>query len=59
MTSIGEDDIHNKIIAEILNLRTDGCTEHNIMEQTQLSHDQLRRIMAEGCYIILKHAAST
>ncbi len=42
-----EDDIHHKIITEILKICTDGCTEQNIMEQTQLSHDQLRRIMAE------------
>jgi len=47
MTSIEGDDIHNKIISEILNLCTDGCTEQNIMEQTRLSHDQLKRIMAE------------
>jgi predicted transcriptional regulator len=52
MTSVkddGEDDndIHHKIITEILKLCTDGCTEQNIMEQTGLSHDQLRRIMAE------------
>jgi predicted transcriptional regulator len=42
-----EEDIHNKIIAEILKICTDGCTEQNIIEQTHLSHDQLRRIMAE------------
>jgi predicted transcriptional regulator len=42
-----DDDIHHKIITEILKICTDGCTEQNIMEQTQLSHDQLRRIMAE------------
>ena len=42
-----EEDIHNKIIAEILKTCTDGCTEQNIIEQTHLSHDQLRRIMAE------------
>ena len=47
MTSIEEDDdIHNKIIAEILKTCTDGCTEQNIIEQTHLSHDHLRRIMA-------------
>ena len=47
MTSIEEDDdIRNKIIAEILKTCTDGCTEQNIIEQTHLSHDQLRRIMA-------------
>jgi predicted transcriptional regulator len=42
-----DDDIHHKIITEILKICTDGCTEQNIMEQTQLSYDQLRRIMAE------------
>jgi predicted transcriptional regulator len=48
MTSIEHgDDIHNKIIAEILKLCTDGCTEQKIMEQTNMSHDQLRGIMAE------------
>jgi hypothetical protein len=32
MTSIEEDDdIHNKIIAEILKTCTDGCTEQNII----------------------------
>jgi predicted transcriptional regulator len=46
MTSIG-DDLHNKIIAEILKICTDGCTEQSIMEQTRLSHDLLRRTMAE------------
>ena len=47
MTSIGDDgdDLHNKIIAEILKICTDACTEQKIVEQTHLSHDQLRRIM--------------
>jgi predicted transcriptional regulator len=45
--TIEEDDIHNKIISEILKICTDGCTEQNIIEQIRLSHDQLRRIMAE------------
>ena len=45
MTSI-DDDVHHKIITEILKLCTDGCTEQNIMEKTHLSHDLLR-IMAE------------
>jgi predicted transcriptional regulator len=40
------EDIHYKIIAEILRICTDGCTEQKIMEQTHLTHDQLRRIMA-------------
>jgi predicted transcriptional regulator len=49
MTSVEDDgeDIHHKIITEILNICTDGRTEQKIMEQTHLSHDQLRRIMAE------------
>ena len=49
MTSVEDDgeDIYHKIITEILNICTDGCTEQKIMEQTHLSHDQLRRIMAE------------
>ena len=42
-----DDDIYHKIITEILKICTDGCTEQNIMEQTHLSHDQLRGIMAE------------
>ena len=42
-----DDDIHHKIITEILKICTEGCTKQNIMEQTQLSHDQLKRIMAE------------
>jgi predicted transcriptional regulator len=47
MTSIEEDDIHHKIIAEILKTCTDGCTKQKVIEKTHLSHDQLRRIMAE------------
>jgi predicted transcriptional regulator len=49
MTSVEDngEDIHHKIITEILKICTDGCTEQEIMEQTRLSHDQLRRIMAE------------
>ncbi|HJT46822.1 MAG TPA: winged helix-turn-helix domain-containing protein [Nitrososphaeraceae archaeon] len=49
MTSVKDDaeDIHHKIITGILNICTDGCTEQKIMEQMQLTHDQLRRIMAE------------
>jgi len=43
----GADDVYNRIIAEILKICTDGCTEEKIIEQTHLSHDQLRRIMAE------------
>lgn len=47
MTSVEGDDLHNKIIVEILKICTDGCTEQSIMEQTRLSHDLLRRTMAE------------
>jgi predicted transcriptional regulator len=50
MASIEDDysDVHNKIIiTEILKICTDGCTEQKIIEQTHLSHDQLRGIMAE------------
>jgi hypothetical protein len=54
MTSIEEeDDVHNKIIAEILKICTDGCTEQNILEQTHLSHDQLRN---EASYSSLKYS---
>ena len=42
-----DDDIHHKIITEILKICTDGCTEQNIIEQTHLSYIQLRGIMAE------------
>jgi predicted transcriptional regulator len=41
------DDIHHKIITEILKICTDGCTDQKIIEQTHLSHIQLRGIMAE------------
>jgi predicted transcriptional regulator len=47
MTSIEGDNLHDKIIAEILKICTDGCTEQNIMDQTHLSHDLLGRTMAE------------
>jgi hypothetical protein len=46
MTSTEGDDIYYMIITEILKLCTDGSTGQKIMEQTHLSHDQLRRIMA-------------
>jgi CRISPR/Cas system CSM-associated protein Csm2 small subunit len=65
MASIQEEDddtIHNNIIAEILKTCTHGCTEQKIIEQTHLSHDQLRRIMAEiideEYYTTSKHVAS-
>ena len=47
MASIGGDDSHDEIIAEILKICTDDCTEQNIMDQTHLSHDLLGRTMAE------------
>ena len=63
MTSVDDDgeDIEHDVIAEILKICTDGCTEQKIMEHTQLSHDQLRGIMAEVVdrellhYIELRH----
>ena len=63
MTSVDHDgeDIEHDVIAEILKICTDGCTEQKIMEHTQLSHDQLRGIMAEVVdrellhYIELRH----
>lgn len=35
------------IMAEILKVCKNGCTKEKIKEETQLSHDQLRRIKAE------------
>ena len=35
------------IIADILKVCKDGCTKEEIIEETHLSHDQLRRITAE------------
>jgi predicted transcriptional regulator len=51
----------HEVITDILKICTDGCTEQKIMEHTQLSHDQLRGIMAEVVdrellhYIELRH----
>jgi hypothetical protein len=54
MTSIEHgDDIHNKIIAEILKLCTDGCREQKIMEQTNMSHDQLRENCRMGHIFVI------
>lgn len=35
------------ITADILKVCKNGCTKEKILEQTHLSHDQLRRISAE------------
>lgn len=35
------------ITADILKVCKNGCTKEKIIEQTHLSHDQLRRISAE------------
>lgn len=40
------DDV-SMITANILKLCKNGCTKEKIIEQTNLSHDQLRRITAE------------
>ena len=46
MTSV-EDDIHNKIIAEMLNLCTDGWTEQRIIDVRYLNKaDKLRSLLA-------------
>lgn len=64
MTSIEKDDdnIDSRIVTEILAICTNGSTEQKIMEHTELSHDQLRRIMSKlvdrQYYITLKHVAS-
>jgi len=35
------------VITEILKVCKNGCTKEKIIEETSLSHDQLRRITAE------------
>jgi predicted transcriptional regulator len=35
------------IMADILKVCKNGCTKEKILEETNLSHDQLRRITAE------------
>ncbi|MFZ0514586.1 MAG: hypothetical protein WAM14_23485 [Candidatus Nitrosopolaris sp.] len=35
------------IMADILKVCKNGCTKEEIIEETHLSHDQLRRITAE------------
>jgi predicted transcriptional regulator len=46
MASI-DDDESTIIIADILKVCKNGCTKEKIIEETHLSHDQLRRITAE------------
>ena len=38
------DDGESRIMADILKVCKNGCTKEKIIEQTHLSHDQLRRI---------------
>jgi predicted transcriptional regulator len=48
MTSIDDDDDESTtIMADILKVCKNGCTKEKIIEETHLSHDQLRRITAE------------
>src|SRR6187200_552871 len=48
MTSIDDDvDESTTIMADILKVCKNGCTKEKIIEETHLSHDQLRRITAE------------
>ena len=41
------DDPSAKIIANILETCTNGCTKYKIIQETHVSHDQIRRITAE------------
>jgi predicted transcriptional regulator len=46
--SIGDDqDTYDMIMANILKVCKNGCTKYKIIQETHLSHDQIRRIMAE------------
>jgi predicted transcriptional regulator len=46
-TADDDNDIYAMILANILEICKHGCTKDNVIQETQLSHDQLRRIMAE------------
>jgi predicted transcriptional regulator len=46
MASI-DDDESTTIMADILKVCKNGCTKEKIIEETHLSHDQLRRITAK------------
>ena len=41
------DDPSAEIMANILETCKDGCTKDKIIQETHLSHDQIRRITAE------------
>ncbi len=41
------DDDEYAVMADILKVCKNGCTKEKIIEETHLSHDQLRRITAE------------
>lgn len=44
---MAKDDDASTIMADILKVCKNGCTKEKIIEETHLSHDQLRRITAE------------
>jgi predicted transcriptional regulator len=46
-TADDDNDGYTMILATILNICKNGCTKDKIIQETQLSHDQLRRITAE------------
>jgi len=46
-TNGNDNDAYTMILATILKVCENGCTKDKIIQETQLSHDQLRRIMAE------------
>jgi predicted transcriptional regulator len=46
-TNGNDKDAYTMILATILKVCENGCTKDKIIQETQLSHDQLRRIMAE------------
>ncbi|MBV9177509.1 MAG: hypothetical protein JO297_10770 [Nitrososphaeraceae archaeon] len=46
-TNGDDNDVYAMILATILKICENGCTKDKIIQETQLSHDQTRRIMAE------------
>ena len=65
MAATDDDDASATIMADILEVCKNGCTDYKIIQETHLSHDQLRRITAEMvdkellCYIEHRLAYST
>ena len=58
-TNGGDNDIYAMILATILKICENGCTKDKIIQETQLSHDQTRRIMAEMADRELLHYIET